>query len=297
MTPRSAEGLMVLVTFVAAGGWLFTKHALDYFTPYTFIGVRFMLAGVVLALFCVRDMARMPWRQHLLSIGSGCLQGSAMLVWIHAMSTAELIGEGAFIVSLSVVFMPLMGRIIFGDHISARLLGALPVAIGGLALLSLDHGLALRPSQWGFLISSIGFSLHLLVSAHFARSIPSMPLATWQLLIGGCFGVTAALLVEPFNLAVHETGWVWLLLSALLASSLRFAMQTRAIRYLTATQIGMILLLEPVWVVFLGAWQLGERMPLNKIAGCVMIFGSLLIYRIKWRLKWSVRKAIQNKIN
>jgi hypothetical protein len=36
---------------------------------------------------------------------------------------------------------------------------------------------------------------------------------------------------------------------------------------------------------------------LNKIAGCVLIFGSLLIYRIKWRLKWSVRKAIQNKIN
>lgn len=282
MTPRSAEGLMVLVTFVAAAGWLFTKHALDHFTPFTFVGVRFALAGLVLALFCLPQMLRMPVRQHLLAIGSGCLQGSAMLVWIHAMSTAQLIGEGAFIVSLSVVFMPLLGRIIFGDHISLRLVGVLPVAILGLALLSLDHDLSLRPSQWGFLISSIGFSIHLLVAARFARSLPAMPLATWQLLIGGVFGITAALIVEPFNLSVQPDAWIWLLLSALLASSLRFAMQTKAIRYLTATQIGMILLLEPVWVVFLGAWQLGERMPASKIIGCTLIFGALLIYRVKW---------------
>lgn len=273
---------MVLVTFVAAAGWLFTKHALDHFTPFTFVGVRFALAGLVLALFCLPQMLRMPVRQHLLAIGSGCLQGSAMLVWIHAMSTAQLIGEGAFIVSLSVVFMPLLGRIIFGDHISLRLVGVLPVAILGLALLSLDHGLSLRPSQWGFLISSIGFSIHLLVAARFARSLPAMPLATWQLLIGGVFGITAALIVEPFNLSVQPDAWIWLLLSALLASSLRFAMQTKAIRYLTATQIGMILLLEPVWVVFLGAWQLGERMPASKIIGCTLIFGALLIYRVKW---------------
>jgi drug/metabolite transporter (DMT)-like permease len=273
---------MVLVTFVAAAGWLFTKHALDHFMPFTFVGVRFALAGLVLALFCLPQMLRMPIRQHLLAIGSGCLQGSAMLVWIHAMSTAELIGEGAFIVSLSVVFMPLLGRIIFGDHISLRLVGVLPMAILGLALLSLDHGLSLRPSQWGFLISSIGFSIHLLVSARFARSLPAMPLATWQLLIGGVFGITAALIVEPFNLSVLPNAWIWLLLSAFLASSLRFAMQTKAIRYLTATQIGMILLLEPVWVVFLGAWQLGERMPPSKIVGCTLIFGALLIYRVKW---------------
>lgn len=273
---------MVLVTFVAAAGWLFTRHALDHFTPFTFVGVRFALAGLVLALFCLPEMLRMPVRQHLLGIGSGCLQGSAMLVWIHAMSTAELIGEGAFIVSLSVVFMPLLGRVIFGDHISLRLVGVLPVAILGLALLSLDHGLSLRPSQWGFLISSVGFSIHLLVSARFARSLPAMPLATWQLLIGGIFGITAALIMEPFNLSVQPNAWIWLLLSAFLASSLRFAMQTKAIRYLTATQIGMILLLEPVWVVFLGAWQLGERMPLSKIVGCSLIFGALLIYRVKW---------------
>jgi drug/metabolite transporter (DMT)-like permease len=285
MTTRSAEGLMVLVTFVAAAGWLFTRHALHYFTPYTFVGVRFALAGVVLALFCVPELKRMPLRQHLLAIGSGCVQGAAMLVWIHAMAEAELIGEGAFIVSLSVVFMPLMGRIIFGDHISLRLLAVLPVSIAGLALLSLDHGLSLRPSQWGFLISSVGFSLHLLVSAHFARSLPAMPLATWQLLVGGVFGLTAALVMEPFNLAVQETGWIWLLLSAFIASSLRFAMQMRAIRYLTPTQIGMILLLEPVWVVFLSAWLLGERMPFSKIAGCTLIFASLLIYRVKWPVR------------
>jgi len=285
MTDRSAEGLMLLVTFVAAFGWLATKHSLADFSPYTFIGVRFSLAGVVLALFCLRDLAAMPLKQHFLSIATGALQGVAMLVWIHAMSTAELIGEGAFIVSLSVVFMPLMGRILFGDHISVRLFLALPVAIGGLALLSLDHGLNLRPSQWEFLISSVGFSLHLLISARIARRIPSMPLATWQLLIGGLIGVVAALQWEPFNLSVPAHAWGWLLLSALLASSLRFSLQTRAIRFLSPTQIGMILLLEPVWVVFLGAWQLGERMPASKIYGCMLIFGSLLIYRARMPLR------------
>lgn len=285
MTVRSAEGLMVLVTFVAAFGWLATKHSLADFAPYTFVGVRFAIAGLVLALFCVRELMAMPWRQHGIAFAASCLQSVAMLVWIHAMSTAELIGEGAFIVSLSVVFMPLLGRLLFGDHISPRLLLALPVAVGGLALLSLDHGFTLRPSQWGFLISSLGFSLHLLVSSRIARTIPSMPLATWQLCTSAMFGVVTALLTEPFDLVAPVDGWLWLLASALLASSLRFSLQTRAIRYLSPTQIGMILLLEPVWVVFLGLWLLDEQMPLSKVIGCALIFGSLLIYRARLPLR------------
>ncbi len=276
---------MLLVTFIAAAGWLFTKHALSDFAPYTFVGVRFALAGAVLASLCTRELARMPLEQHGIAVVAGCLQAVAMLVWIHAMSTAELVGEGAFIVSLSVVFMPLMGRVLFGDPISPRLLIALPVAVAGLGLLSLDGGFSLRSSQGGFLLSSIGFSLHLLVTARVARTIPAMPLATWQLTLGGVFGIVAALVNEPFDLAVPPRAWGWLLLSALVASSLRFSLQTRAIRHLSPTQIGMILVLEPVWVTLLGLWLLDEQMPPTKIGGCVLILGALLIYRAKWPLR------------
>ncbi len=273
---------MVLVTLVAAAGWLFTKNALADFDPYTFVGVRFLVAGAVLASLFPRELARMPRAQHGTAIAVSCIQGAAMLVWIHAMSTAELIGEGAFIVSLSVVFMPVIGRILFGDPISPRLVVALPVAVAGLALLSLDGGFAPRASQWGFLVSSMGFSLHMVVTARVARTLPAMPLATWQLAVGGLFGCAAALAAEPLDLHVPPRAWVWLALSALVSSSLRFALQTRAIAHLSPTQIGMIMVLEPVWVTMLGGSLLGEHMPSSKIAGCAMILGALLIYRATW---------------
>jgi drug/metabolite transporter (DMT)-like permease len=74
--------------------------------------------------------------------------------------------------------------------------------------------------------------------------------------------------------------WKWFVLSVLLATSLRYLMQTVGQKHANPTNAAILMLLEPVWTLLLSVWIYSESMPLNKIIGCVLLLGSLLLYRM-----------------
>ena len=76
-----------------------------------------------------------------------------------------------------------------------------------------------------------------------------------------------------------------LLCSAFIATSLRFALQTKALAKLDANNAAMVFILEPVWTAILGAWFLSERMTNYQLLGCVLIFCAILVYRLPLLLK------------
>ena len=279
ISERRAELALVAVTLVAAAGWVFTKFALAEFSPYTFLAIRFLIASLTLGLFCWPALQRLERRQWLRSFTTGVVMGLALLVWVQAIDRTPYIGEGAFIISLSVVAVPILGRILFGDKISVGLVIALVPALAGLAMLSLNQGFRLAQYQWYFLIAMAAFALHLNLSSHYVRGIPSLPLATLQLLAVAAISAVAALASESWPQTISSGAWFWLLCSALIATSLRFALQTSALQRLKPSHASMIFLAEPVWTALLGALLLGEIMSLSQIAGCVLIFTSLLIFR------------------
>ncbi|MGL5463210.1 MAG: EamA family transporter, partial [Aeromonas veronii] len=73
--------LMVLVTLLAAAGWLFSKEAIRELPPAAFIGSRFLLAALLLLpLAWLREPP--PTRAQLVrAAGCGTLLGASLLLW------------------------------------------------------------------------------------------------------------------------------------------------------------------------------------------------------------------------
>jgi len=296
--------MLVCVTLVAAAGWVFTKNALAEFTPHTFLAIRFSLAALLLAILRWSELKRTSQAQFIRAFGTGILLGLTLLMWVLALDQSDSIGEGAFIVSLTVVFVPLIGRLFFGDDLTTGLLLALIPAVSGLALLSLnvDENQALifsfERAHLLFLLSTIGFALHVtFTSKLFTKkngpSISAMPLATIQLAAIGLVATISALMTETWPAEISAMSWFWVLCSAVIATSLRFALQTKALIHLNPSHATMIFMLEPVWVGILGALFLAERMTENQVLGCVLIFSALVVYRAPafltfWRRKSAV---------
>ena len=293
---RKYELMLVCVTLVAAGGWVFTKNALIEFSPHIFLAIRFSLAAFILAFLCWSELKQLTKIQFYRAFGTGILLGLTLLLWILAVDQSDSIGEGAFIVSLTVVFVPLMGRLFFGDQLTINLLLALLPAISGLALLSLQvsedqsFSFSFERSHVYFLLSTIGFALHVILTSRYGQKIPAMPLATTQLAAIGLVAFVSALISESWPQEIHAISWFWVLCSAVIATSLRFALQTKALIYLNPSHATMIFMLEPVWVAMLGALFLTERMSDNQLLGCALIFSALVVYRAPafitfWRRK------------
>lgn len=282
--------LLVGVTLLAAAGWMFSKNALQGMPPLYFLGIRFTLAGLILAALAVpqlRQLSALQWRQ---AAQLGCLFAVALMIWIIGLHHTVHVGEGAFITSMGVVIVPVFARFIFKDTLPLSTWVAIPVALAGLGLLSLNRGVRLEAGQILFLVSATLFALHFNLITRVVASIPALALTAIQLTVVGIVSWSVALLVEDYPATVGIDIWGWLLAAVLLASSGRFLLQTYAQSRTSASHAAIIMVLEPVWASLMAGLWLDESMTMLQLAGCSLIFMALLVNR--WR---AIRNLIRSR--
>ncbi len=290
--------LLVLVTLLAAAGWVFSQEAVRLMPPLLFMSLRFLVAGSLLALAGHRQLRRMSGEQVVRSLRVGLVFGLGMSCWVMGLHFGKHLGEGAFLASLAVVMVPIIARVVFGEVPPPTTWLALPVAVGGLALLSLNGG-QFRPEagQLFFLAAAMIFALYFTLNTRAANShtvttargvlqrekIPVLGLTALALItVGLVTGLLSLLVREPWRPTLtHLHGALagWLLASALVATAARFFVQTYAQSLSSHSHGVVILVLEPIWVALFAALWFDESMSGTQLAGCGMIFLSLLINR------------------
>ena len=275
-----ADLLLVIVTLIAAAGWVFSRESLQGLPPLLFMGIRFLIAGSLLlylgrqALPQLREQGRL---KRVLALGF--VMAFAMLCWILGLNSGTPLGEGAFITSMGVVLVPLMSWIVLRERAVLTVWLSVPVAALGLGLLSLNNGFQVHPGQGWFFASAVLFSLHYTLIGRFASRIPTLVLTATQLLMVAVVVFSASILFETWPKAVTATTVGWLLASALIATSLRFSLQTRAQGLADPSHVAVIMVLEPVWVGLLGWGWYGEVMTGQQLTGCGLILVAMLIAR------------------
>lgn len=280
--PLRADLLLLLVTLLAAAGWIFSKEALNGMPPLLFIASRFLIAGLVLCAFAAPVLRRLGRRDLLTGAGVGVLFSGALAFWILGLHHSEHLGESAFINSLGILLVPIMARLLFGDCPPRTTWIALPVAGVGFALLSLNAGLRIEASQALITVSAVLFSILINVNSRVVHRLPTLPLTAIQLTtVGILLGLVSAL-VEPWPARIDGVTLGWLAASVVLASILRFLLQVYAQGLTTPSHAAVILMLEAVWTALLAAAWYGETMSLLQFAGCGLIFAALLINRWYW---------------
>ncbi|MBE0488181.1 MAG: DMT family transporter [Halomonas sp.] len=280
--PLRADLLLLLVTLLAASGWIFSKEALNGLPPLLFIGTRFLLAGLILAAFAGPALRRLSTNDILTGASVGVLFSGALTLWITGLYHSHHLGESAFINSLGILLVPVMARLVFGDRPPRTTWIALPVALAGFGVLSLNAGFRIEPSQWLMACSAVLFSLLINTNSRVVRRLPALPLTVLQLITVGIVLGLASLAVEPWPTRIGGVTLGWLAASVLLASTLRFFLQVHAQGLTTPSHAAVILMLEAVWTALLSAAWYRETMSPLQLAGCALIFAALLINRWYW---------------
>ncbi|MDO6563455.1 DMT family transporter [Amphritea sp. 1_MG-2023] len=278
-----ADFLLLLVTLIAAAGWIFSKEALQEMPPLLFIGVRFLLAGAILLIPAYKGCLDLLNARALKPVfGLGLLMSSALLCWIMGLYHGHHLGEGAFITSMGVILVPLMAWLTYRERAQRSTWLSLPVAIAGLGLLSLEGGLSLAAGQFWFLCAALLFSVHFVLVSKMALMVPAIVLTAVQLLVVGSGGIIVSAVFESWPESVSDSAIGWVVASAVIATSLRFAIQTYAQSLAPASHVALIMTLEPVWAALLAAIIYAEVMTGLQLAGCGLIFMAMLVSRWRW---------------
>ena len=292
-----ADLLMVLVTLLAAVSWIFSKEAVMQMPPLLFMGIRFLMAGALLALVGWRMMRRLTLDQCKRAVMVGLVFGIAMSFWVTGLHRGTHVGEGAFLTSLAVVLVPVIGTLVFRETPPSSTWLALPVAVAGLALLSLEHGFRPEAGQLYFVLAAAIFALYFSMNTQAANTqtlttrdgavqqrekVPVLALTAMVLLTVGVFTGALSLVLEPWaptfeRVSLELAGWV--VASAVIGTAARFFVQTWAQSLSNHSHGVVILVIEPIWVALFAAAWFGETMSLQQLGGCALIFTALLVNR------------------
>ncbi|AOF53963.1 RhaT protein [Rodentibacter caecimuris] len=279
MKKYTGEMLLLIVTFIAASGWFFSKYSLEDMPTMGFIGLRFSLAALIFLPFSFHAIKSLGRSQQLKASSVGLAYIVTMILWISGLIYSEDLGESAFIYSLSMLIAPLTSWLLFKHQPKITFWFALPIATLGLYFLSIKQGfIHFSLSNILFLFSSISAALYFVLNNQYAKEVDSLPLTTIQLGIVGISASIYSLLFEQWLPPPTET-WFWFLASVLVATNIRVLLQTVAQRRCHVNTAAIIMLLEPVWTLILGWLVLKENIFPTKIIGCLLIFSAIFIYR------------------
>lgn len=278
-----ADGVLVLVTLLASSGWLFSYHALGGLPPLLFIGIRFLSAGLILAAWGRAEIYPLRANYPMLRqcIYTGMVLGAAMMCWVLGLHFTTALGVGAFISSLGVIIAPIFAGFFFRTPITRATWLAAAVATLGMGCLALQKGMSVQLADIFFFASAIGFSVQFSLNSRFAGRIPVLPLVAIQLAVVGLVSLAGSALTETWPHSVGGETLMWLGLSVLSATCLRFFLQIWAQSRTPLSHAAFIMTLEPVWAALFAAIWLGERMRSMQLLGCALILAALVISR--WR--------------
>lgn len=283
----NADLLLVLVTLLAAVGWVFSFQALKGLPPLLFMGGRFLAAGLLLCGVGAGKLHQLTAAELRTAAAIGMVMAVTMLCWILGLHFVVNLGVGAFICSLGMILAPLVGKLLFDMQVNRSTWAGIVIAIVGMGCLSLEHGLQVNRSDWLFFAAACGLALHFNLNARFALQVPVLPLTAIQLSMVGVFCLLVSAGFERWPAAVSVEVLGWMLASILIATSLRFFLQVKAQSLGASSHAALIMILEPVWTALIGAVWRGERMGALQLVGCGLIFAALVVSR--WR--WSVARA------
>ncbi|WP_417566869.1 DMT family transporter [Marinobacter sp.] len=306
---HKSDLLLVVVTLFAAISWMFSKEAVLLMPPLMFMAARFLIAGGILAFFARRSLMALSRDQVRRCVGVGLVFGTAMTCWVMGLFHGTSLGEGAFLTSLGVVIVPIIARLVFREAQPPSTWLAIPIAVAGLALLSLKNGFQPEAGQIFFVMAASIFALYFTLNTRAANQrtvvnrrgqtvekhrVPALPLTALALLTVGLLTLVESMVLEQWQPTLSNPDpllfW-WVLASAVVGTAGRFLIQTFA-QSLSANSHGVVILvLEPVWVALFAAGWFGETMTGIQLAGCGLIFAALIVNR------WAVlSRVIKEKL-
>ena len=272
---------------------------LSHASPSTAAIFRCAYALPILGLLAWREDRRhggRGWAQRRIAIASGVFFATDLILWHHSIADIGA-GLATVLANIQVVLVPLVAWAVLSERPGRRLLAALPIALGGVVLISgvLEHGAYGRDPTRGALyglaagVAYVGFLLLLRHGGSDLRR-PAGPLfdATATATVG-C--VLAGVVIGDAHLVPSWPGAGWLITLALTSQVLGWLLITVSLPRLPAAQTSLLLMVQPVGSVFLAALIFSESPSVVQVLGVALVLVALMTatYRLRGRVAVEAR--------
>ena len=287
---RKADLLLVLVTAFWGGSYYLTDLCLQEVPPMCLTAFRFLSAFILLTLVFLPHIRRVNRITLKYSVYVGLALSGTYIFYGYGITRTSLSNAG-FICALPVVFTPILDFLFHRTRPKRKLIFALLLCTVGLGLMTLNE--QFRPRSGDLLCLGVAFcyAIDLLLTEEAVRQdgVDPISLGVCQLGVVGIITLVLSLAIETPALPHPPSLWAAALFLGIFCTGVAFVIQSVQQQYTTATHVGLIFTLEPVFSAAVAFLLAHERLLPRGYLGAALMLFSLILMEIDWPV--SKRKA------
>ena len=281
-TKFTANSMLVLVTLFWGFSYLFMKMGLNFIQEYNLIALRFGIAFfLAAAIFPTRLL-----QANKKTIGYAFILGfilflvfSCIIFGIKTTSTSN----AAFLVSLTVIFVPILTATITKKAPEIKVMVGVGFALLGVGLLTLNNQFIVNFGDLLCIAGALLYATHIIVTEKLTKEVDSINLGIIQLGFTGALGLIFSLFLEMPRFPITAQEWLPVLVLSILCSAIGFIVQTVAQQHTTSTNTGLIFSLEPVFAALFAFLFLGEMFSTQGLLGAMLVLFGVIYSQANWK--------------
>ena len=290
MDRKSLRGslLLLLGSVIWGAAFVAQRVGMDHLGPFSFNGIRMLLAGIVLipvAVFIDRKkepgVRPDPKDQRKAGLLCGALLFVASSLQQMGLVTTSA-GKAGFITALYVVLVPVAAWLLFRKNPGRVIWLGVVLAVFALWLLCMPAGggFALQGGDLLVLGCAVAFTGQILCVDYYAPKVSGVKLARDEFLVTGVLSLLIAVFTETITWTGIREALIPLLYAGLMSGAVAYTLQIIGQRDTDPTVASLIMCLESVFATLSGALILGEKMTVRETVGCVLMFVAVVLAQL-----------------
>jgi drug/metabolite transporter (DMT)-like permease len=279
-----ADLMLLMITVFWGASYILTKLALDVLQPFNLTALRFIIGFIAAAAVFYKNVIRADMKTIKYSLILAIILLGVFVTMTYGLQYTTASNSG-FLVSLTVVFIPIISAVFLKQKIEKKVLLGVCIAPIGIALLTLSSQLTVNSGDILCIICAVLFAAHVVVTGVYTQRVDSIALGVLQLGFVGLFSLVVAMFTETVILPDTAVSWASILSLSILCTAVGYIVQTTAQQYTSAAHTGLILALEPVFSAIFAYLVLGELLSLKGYIGASILLLSVLIAEVDFKKK------------
>ncbi len=274
-----AELGLALAGVIWGANFVLVKFAMEHMGPFYYLGLRFLVAAVLLAPFSVSRFRRLDRYGWLVGSGVGALLFGGFALQTVGLQTISP-GMSGFLTGIYVLVVPIILVIFTGRWPSPLLIVGVVAVVGGLAVLSVYGSFGFGWGEILTLLATIFWSVHILGVDHASRRMSIIALVELQMIICAVLSLAVSAVFEgPMLFPGWEaTGAV--LWTGVMGGVVAYALVAVGQRHTPPTLAGVLMSLEAVFALIVSTIVGYDSLTLRTLAGFVLVFAGTTVARI-----------------
>lgn len=287
--------ILLVVAIIWGSGFVASALALNTYSPFQILALRFTLAAVLLLASNISRLSALSWTKWR--------QGGLIGLFLFLAFAFQTMGlqyttasKNAFLTAANIVIIPFLTWFILKRPLSWNAVIGASVTFGGIGLLSMNGSLGgINLGDVLTLMCAVFFALQIFYTEFYVKLLETWEIMFMQMTVAALLSWIMVTLEGDLALDFSMDALSPIIYLGLFSTLLAFGLQTYAQRFTTSNQASLILSTEAFFGMIAAVIILNETLTANLLIGALLIFIGILIVELSpFKIKQEMQITEQN---